>query len=198
MAASHSASSIRQPKEEFLWTGHDRPGVVEFRSHTFLPKMAEVERRSFRFVPVRDEDTGAVHYKHVDGFRWGEEAGELDRTVLGSFGGCLNPGTMSMCERPVILGVQEETIVRQYDCHKSYWETEETDGRGLMFSGFVTEEVGIPVSSDEQLQAINAKRIAQGKSKVDRHVCLKQVSGNNSQTVFTDTNVFTKDFSYIF
>ena len=57
--------------------GHDRPDVVEFRNHSFLPKMAEVERRSFRFVPIRDEDTGAVRYEHVDGFKWGEEAGEL-------------------------------------------------------------------------------------------------------------------------
>ena len=175
--------------------GHDRPDVVEFRNHSFLPKMAEVERRSFRFVPIRDEDTGAVRYEHVDGFKWGEEAGELDRSVLGSFGGCLNPGTMSMCERPVMLVVQDETIVRQYDCHKSYWGTDDmnilvkkTDGRGLMFSGFVTEEVGLPVPSDEQLQVINAKRVAQGKSKVDRHVCLKQVSGQNSQRVFTGVN----------
>ena len=57
-----------------------------------------------------------------------------------------------------------------------------------MFSGFVTEEVGLPVPSDEQLQVINAKRVAQGRSKVDRHVCLKQVSGQNSQRVFTGVN----------
>ena len=50
---------------------HDKADVVEFRNHTFLPKMAQVERRSFRFVIVRDEDTEAVHYKPVNGFRWG-------------------------------------------------------------------------------------------------------------------------------
>ena len=128
------------------------------------------------------DHSALIEYKHVDTFKWGEKEDELDRSSLGRFGGGIDPTRLLVGERPVILVVQDETVVRQYDCHKTYWGTEDmrilvkkTDGRGLMFSGFLTEEVGVPIPSIDQLEAINAKRIASGKSKIDRHVCLKQV-----------------------
>lgn len=181
----------KKAKKGIYVDGHDREDVVDFRNNVFLPNMAEVERRSAHYVGVATpgDDDGTeqgitVSFEHVDGFLWGDVDGakELDRSLLGQFGGQLNPSVMLPCERPIILAVQDETVVRQYDCHKSYWGTEDmrmlvrkTDGRGLMFSGFLTEEVGIPVPTALQLAEINAKRSALGKPAVDQHCCLKQV-----------------------
>ena len=48
-----------------------------------------------------------------------------------------------------------------------------TDERGLMFSGFLTEEVGIPLPTDGLPAEVNAKRLAAGKCPADRYCCLK-------------------------
>ena len=127
--------------------------------------------------------SGRVH--HVDGVLWEGERPEqpcLDRTSLGRFGGHLILSNMRLCERPVMLVVQDETIVRQFDCNKCFWGSEgmrmllrKTDGRGLMFSGFLTEEVGVPVPTDEVLSMVNAKRRAAGKLPADKYRCMRQV-----------------------
>ena len=138
--------------------------------------MAEVERRSFHYfceaeATARKKER-SVRVHNVDDVLW--EGGRpeqpcLDRTSLGQFGGRghLNPSNMCPCERPVMLVVQDETIVRQYDCKKCFWGSEDmrmllrkTYGRGFVFSGFLTEEVGVPVPnfSDEVLTMANANR----------------------------------------
>ena len=45
----------------------------------------------------------------------------------------------------------------------------------LLISGFLAEEVGIPVPTDNELAAINLKPVAPGKSKADQHARQKQV-----------------------
>ena len=152
--------------------GHDRPDVVDYRNKVFLPQMAEVERRSYHYLTVEREINGktVVCSEHVDTFQWGDKDTELKREQLGRFGGHLHSQFLP-CERPVILVVQDETIVRQFDCHKTFWGTEDmrmllrkTDGRGLMFSGFLTEEVGIPVPTEQEL--VRNKHQALGRRKV--------------------------------
>ena len=93
--------------------------------------MAEVEWRSFHYIGVVKGGVGMdnVAYEHANSFHWTASNGigteELDRTKLGPFGGSINPSLMLPCERPVMLVVQDETVGRQYDCHKPYWGTDE-------------------------------------------------------------------------
>ena len=156
-----------------------------FRNTVFLPQMAEVKRRCRHYVTLEKKVVGEKvrHYEHVDNFTWGSgDDTALDRDLLGHLGGHLNMDLMRPCEKPMILVVRDETIARQFDCHKSFWGTEymrmllrKTDGRGLMFSGFLTEEVEIPVPLAEQLARVNERRVATGKTAADRYCCLMQV-----------------------
>ena len=109
---------------------HGHSNVIKFRNDVFLPNMAEVEQCSFHYVGVvKGSAEMDVSSEHVHSFRWTASNGigpeELDHTKLGPFGGPINPSLMLPCGRPVMLVVQDETLVCQNDCRKSYWRTDE-------------------------------------------------------------------------
>ena len=121
-----------------------------------------------RVAPTWQDDV------HVDRFEWKSEKTPdgVDRfAAWGPMGGVLS-SKMLPCERPLIEVLQDETIVRQYDCQKKCWRHEgnarviapKGEGAAIMLSGMITEvDGGFPVLTQQDVDSFNAARPAHAR-----------------------------------
>jgi hypothetical protein len=147
--------------------GFDREDVVKFRNEIFLPRMAEAERRGHFWVPMAWLEVEANWPKvddyrawveagkpdvHVDAFEWKNEKtpNGIDRfEAWGPMGGALS-SKLQPGEKPVILLLQDETCIRQYDTQKKAWRHDSVahsiapkgEGAAIMYSGYICEQTG--------------------------------------------------------
>ena len=196
--------------------GFDRPDVVKHRNEFFLPAMADAERRSYMWVPPawleepsnwpKDEGHHAWVEQgkpevHVDTFEWKNDKTPLgiDRfAAWGPMGGVLSSRLLPD-EKPVIIILQDETCIRQYDTQKKAWRhngaamsiAPKGEGAAIMYSGYICEqEGGFPMLTEPMVIELNKKMTtkmkAEKKSAAAIKAALHDIKALRAEGLITD------------
>ena len=196
--------------------GFDRPDVVEYRNGTFLPAMEAIERRGYYWVPeawleVKESWPTEEGYAkwvaegkpevHIDAFEWKNEKtpNGIDRfKEWGERGGVLSKHLLPD-ERPVILLLQDETTIAQYDYQKKCWRkggaamslAAKNEGPKVMYSGYIEEISGsIPILTEAKVKSLNDAIAAkmQGQSAAAISAAQHDIAALRAEGVITEVD----------
>ena len=196
--------------------GFDRKDVIEHQLKVFLPAMADAERRSYLWVPMawlevaehwpsvdayRAWVDGGKPEVHVDAFEWKNDKTPhgIDRMQeWGPMGGALSSRKLPD-EKPVIIILQDETTIRQYNTQKKCWRHDSTahsiapknEGAAVMYSGYICEQDGgFPMLTEEDVTRLNrdvSERMkSQGRSSAEITAVLHDIKALREEGLITD------------
>ena len=157
--------------------GHDRADVCDYKA-AFLPRMQLYQDRSHLFFRTSlalardkyrfDEETIAACTSSTDSnaIEIPIDNYDFDRNSI-EFGGDLS---INLEGKPSLIFVQDEAIFKSFDGAKKYWSSDgkkqlrsKGEGKGIMASAFLNEQLGFFSISREQFDTINNLRQQIGK-----------------------------------
>ena len=140
-------------------------------SHLFVWCSVQDAKEKYKFSDA-DIETYTVRTEHFFVVEIPIDNYQFDRSTI-EFDG----HSYITVDKPVIIIVQDEAIFRLYDGAKEFWKLKgkqklrhKGEGKGVMASAFLSEQLGFISISREQLQEINAQRAVLRKPPLQYYI----------------------------